>query len=140
MRRPAPPDGIGDINCDGFVGDDDLLLLEQFIVGIIKPDYERYRRADTNGDGKLDALDITTLELYGNHVIDSFPASDPYHILGVDWSSSNDLIKKRYRELIKRLHPDTAAYKGDDTSFQFQMVQAAFEMIKRERELTPQHQ
>jgi DnaJ-domain-containing protein 1 len=56
---------------------------------------------------------------------------DPYRILGLDKSATDEEIKKRYRELLHKLHPDTAGIEG--TSFLLQMVLAAYEMIKRER-------
>lgn len=59
------------------------------------------------------------------------PAADPYRILGLDRSATDDEVKKRYRELARKLHPDTSGTEG--TSMFFQMVQVAFEMIRRER-------
>jgi len=59
---------------------------------------------------------------------------DHYQTLGLDKSASDDEVKKRYRQLLHALHPDTARVKG--TSFLFQMVKAAYEMIKKERGLS----
>ncbi|RLC91403.1 MAG: hypothetical protein DRI39_10445 [Chloroflexi bacterium] len=56
---------------------------------------------------------------------------DPYRILGLDRSASDEEIKKRYRELLHKLHPDTAGVEG--TGFLLQMVLTAYETIKRER-------
>jgi len=56
---------------------------------------------------------------------------DPYQIMGLDKSASDEEIKKRYHELLKRLHPDTAGIEG--TSFLLQLVLTAYELIKRER-------
>ena len=56
---------------------------------------------------------------------------DPYVILHLDKSASDEEIKKRYRQLVHKLHPDTAGIEG--TSFLLQMVLAAYELIKRER-------
>ena len=61
------------------------------------------------------------------------PGFDPYQILGLDKSASDDEVKKRYRELINKLHPDKSGTPG--TSFLLQMVLAAYEIIKRERGL-----
>jgi len=52
-------------------------------------------------------------------------------VLGLDKSATDEDIKKRYHELLKKLHPDTAGVEG--TSFLLQMVMAAYEIIKRER-------
>ncbi len=60
------------------------------------------------------------------------PGFDPYRISGLDKSASDEEVKKRYRELLYKLHPDTAGVEG--TAFLFQMVLAAYEMIKKERE------
>ena len=56
---------------------------------------------------------------------------DPYKVMGLDKSASDDEVKKRYHELIKKLHPDSAGIEG--TSFLLQMVLAAYELIKKER-------
>ena len=59
------------------------------------------------------------------------PGFDPYPILGLDRSARDEEVKKRYRELLRKLHPDTAGMEG--TAFLLQMVLAAYEMIRRER-------
>ncbi len=56
---------------------------------------------------------------------------DPYMALGLDRSASDEEIKKRYRDLLRRLHPDTGGVEG--TAFLLQLVLTSYEMIKRER-------
>ena len=56
---------------------------------------------------------------------------DSYRVLGLEKSVTDDQIKKRYRELVVRLHPDTAGVKG--TEFLFQLVTAAYQQISKER-------
>jgi DnaJ-class molecular chaperone len=56
---------------------------------------------------------------------------NPYCILGLDKTASDEKVKKRYRDLLKKLHPDTAGVEG--TAFLLQMVLAAYEMIRQER-------
>jgi DnaJ-domain-containing protein 1 len=59
------------------------------------------------------------------------PGLDSYKILGLDKSATDEAVKKRYRELLRKLHPDTSGTPG--TSFLLQTVMAAFEIIKKER-------
>jgi DnaJ-domain-containing protein 1 len=59
------------------------------------------------------------------------PGFDPYRIIGLDRSAGDEEVKKRYRELLRKLHPDTSGTPG--TSFLLQMVMTAFETIKKER-------
>ena len=56
---------------------------------------------------------------------------DPYRILGLEKTTTDDQVKKRYRELVVKLHPDTAGVKG--TEFLFQLVTAAYQQISKER-------
>lgn len=56
---------------------------------------------------------------------------DPYRVLGLEKTATDEEVKKRYRELLMKLHPDTAGVRGTD--FLLQIVIAAYEMIKRER-------
>lgn len=64
-------------------------------------------------------------------VMSQQPGFDPYQVLGLDKSASDEEVKKRYRVLVHKLHPDTAGFEG--TSFLLQMVLAAYEMIKLQR-------
>ena len=56
---------------------------------------------------------------------------DPYRVLGLSPSATDDQIKRRYRELVRYLHPDTARAAG--TTWLFQVVLAAYEAIRRLR-------
>ena len=56
---------------------------------------------------------------------------DPYLILGLDRTATDEDVKKRYHNLVHKLHPDTAGFEG--TERLFQMVMVAYELIKRER-------
>ena len=79
--------------------------------------------------GLVKSLGIDLSQLRG--IASGQTAFDPYRILGLDKSASDDEVKKRYRELLRKLHPDTSGTEG--TAFLLQMVLAAYEMIKRER-------
>jgi hypothetical protein len=56
---------------------------------------------------------------------------DPYRILGLERSASDEEVKHRYRDLLHKLHPDTAGMQGTD--FLLRLVLAAYEMIAKER-------
>ncbi|MEA3490994.1 MAG: DnaJ domain-containing protein [Campylobacterota bacterium] len=62
-----------------------------------------------------------------------------YEILGCRSTDDDDIIKKRYRELVKKYHPDFTQSKGGDKSSmvfakrRIQEINSAYEMIKRER-------
>jgi len=56
---------------------------------------------------------------------------DPYRVLGLEKDATDQEVKRRYSELLKKLHPDTSGTEG--TRFLLQMVMAAYEIIKSER-------
>ncbi|MDD4985122.1 MAG: DnaJ domain-containing protein [Dehalococcoidales bacterium] len=64
--------------------------------------------------------------LVGRH--DGF---DPYRVLGLDKTATDEEVKKRYRELLIKLHPDTAGVRGTD--FLLQLMIAAYQQIAKER-------
>jgi len=56
---------------------------------------------------------------------------DPYRVLGLEKTATAEEVKKRYRELLVKLHPDTAGVRGTD--FLLQMMIAAYRQIAKER-------
>ena len=56
---------------------------------------------------------------------------DPYRVLGLGKAATDKEVKKRYRELLIKLHPDTAGVRGTD--FLLQMMIAAYQQIAKER-------
>ena len=60
-----------------------------------------------------------------------------YKILELDKSATNDQIKKSYRELAKKHHPDKVQHLGDAyvkaAQDKFQQIQKAYQNIKNER-------
>jgi len=59
------------------------------------------------------------------------PGFDAYRVLGLDKLVSDQEVKKRYRNLLHKLHPDTAGIEG--TELLLQLVMAAYEQIANER-------
>lgn len=56
---------------------------------------------------------------------------DAYKVLGLEGNESDDVVRTRYRELLRKLHPDTAGIQG--TGFLLQLVLAAYRKIGLER-------
>jgi DnaJ like chaperone protein len=66
------------------------------------------------------------------------PSTDwAYQVLEVDKNKSNEDIKKAYRQLALKNHPDKVAYLGEEirqrAQEKFQKISEAFELIKKER-------
>ena len=61
---------------------------------------------------------------------------DPYKILGVSPSASNDDVKKAYRELSRKYHPDSYIDNplSELAEEKFKEVQEAYDQIMKERE------
>ena len=57
------------------------------------------------------------------------PGVDPYMVLGLDRSATDEEITKRYRALMAKLHPDVS----EGTEFLCKMVNASYELIWKER-------
>lgn len=62
--------------------------------------------------------------------------NNPYEVLGVTRQASNDEIKKAYRTLSKKYHPDSYVNNplSDLAEEKFKEVQEAYEQIMKERE------
>jgi len=75
------------------------------------------------------AMGVDMSQLSG--MVGKTPGFSPYQILGLDKSASDEEVKKRYNELLHKLHPDTSGTEA--TSFLLQMVMAAYQLIKTER-------
>ena len=56
---------------------------------------------------------------------------DPYKILGVDRNASDDEIKKAYRQMAKKYHPDVNKEPGAEEKFK--QIQNAYDQIMEAR-------
>jgi DnaJ-domain-containing protein 1 len=106
-------------------------MSQQFVRGIVTPDtlaplLEMLRRS-LEAAGSAMGFDALHLP----NIADRELGFDPYRILGLERSATDDEVKKRYNELIHILHPDKSRTPG--TVLFFQWVVAACEMIKKER-------
>ena len=62
--------------------------------------------------------------------------SDPYQVLGVSRDASDEEIKKAYRQLSRKYHPDANINNPNKAQAEekFKDVQQAYEQIMREKE------
>ena len=57
------------------------------------------------------------------------PSSNCYELLGVSPSATNTELRKAFRQLSKRLHPDTTSLPRDEATRQFQNVCEAYDLL-----------
>ena len=57
------------------------------------------------------------------------PSSNCYELLGVSSSANNAELRKAFRQLSKRLHPDTTSLPRDEATRQFQDVCEAYDLL-----------
>ena len=57
------------------------------------------------------------------------PSDNCYELLGVSPSANNAELRKAFRQLSKRLHPDTTLLPSDEATRQFQKVCEAYDLL-----------
>ena len=77
------------------------------------------------------ALGIDASQVAGMSGQASKPGLDPYQVLGLERTATDEEVRSRYRELARKLHPDTSGTQG--TSYLLRTVLAAYRMIEQER-------
>jgi len=106
---------FGISKADGNVSDDELKLIERisYYLGI-------------------NANDLNSIKGTFHDNLDS-----AYAILDVDSNSTDDEVKKAYRKMAVKYHPDKVAYLGDDikkkATEKFKKLNSAYERIKKAR-------
>lgn len=115
------------------------LQLIHFLFGIAGADGKIHER-------ELDVIEVITSRLGvsqkdKNSIKSMFieETGYAYKILEVDPSSSNEEVKKAYRKMANKYHPDKVSHLGEDfqkaAHQKFQKVNEAYEKIKKERNL-----
>ncbi len=106
---------FGIAKADGFVTDDEVKQIYTIAgyLGISSKDYESIKAMFYNSQ------------------------ENAYKILEIDKSATNDEIKKAYRKMAKKYHPDKVIHLGKEhqkgAEEKFRQVQAAYEQLQKER-------
>lgn len=114
-------------------------LLLQYLFGIAKADGHIH-------SSELDViqqialwLGISNADFSSIQEMFMTSTADPYKVLEIDKHSSDASVKKAYRKLVVKFHPDKTQDLGDDFRQQarnrFLAIQAAYEQIKLERNI-----
>ena len=100
-------------------------------------------------DGHVADIELKVLRQIGNLL--EIPAADfesiksmfyrethsDYHVLGIEPTATEEEVKKAYRQMAIRYHPDKVAHMGEEyqkgAKEKFQKVQEAYEAIKKQR-------
>lgn len=71
-----PDVDYGDVNEDGVVNVEDVVLVMQYILGLTQLDPDQQNAADVNGDGIINVEDVVLVMQYVLSLIDNFPVED----------------------------------------------------------------
>jgi len=121
-------------------------LLEQVVAGLTQ-----IARADGALNGRESAflaavaaafgLDASSADRARRGEVGNRMEGDPYTVLGIARSASNDDVRARWKTLMRENHPDSLASKGVPEAFiaaasaRVATINAAYDVIKRERKL-----
>jgi DnaJ like chaperone protein len=115
------------------------LQLIHFLFGIAK------------ADGAVNEAEVNTIKIIAGYLYISqydfesikamfYDSSEStYRILGIEKTATNDELKKAYRKMVKKYHPDKLQHLGEEhvkgAEEKFKQVQKAYEQIQNERGL-----
>lgn len=106
---------------------------------IIKSNYQRKNQAKESFGGNQSTYNKQDFQGKSYQFLNQFfiPTYNPYIILGLENTAPNDEIKKAFRDLVKKYHPDVIMDKSDQfknmAKEKFLAINEAYETIKKIR-------
>ena len=115
------------------------LQLLHFLFGVSQADGKVHPNEVKIIEEIVGYLGITAQEMESIRNMFFEDVDSAYKILEIDKSVSNDDIKKAYRRMANKYHPDKVSYLGEDirkaAGEKFRKVKDAYDKIKKEREM-----
>lgn len=125
------------------------LRIKQFMPFASRLQLIHYLFGLSTADGKLHPNEVSMIEQIGYYLeisladVNSIKAmywrdeKSDYQILGVEPSATDTEIKKAYRKMASKFHPDKVANEGEDVqraaTERFKKIQEAYDNIKKKR-------
>lgn len=107
------------------------------LMGVSRGDYESIKSMFSNGYYRGGGYSSGQRDYGGNGAFRSHTLDDDYKILEITPDASDDDVKKAYRTMAKKYHPDRVAHLGEDMRKQaeqkFARLSDAYDNIKRSR-------
>jgi DnaJ like chaperone protein len=113
------------------------LQLIHFLFGVSRADKKVHRREVEIIEKIAGYLGISAKDLESIKAMFYEDTNAAYRILEIEASANDDEVKKAYRKMANKYHPDKVAYLGEDirkaAGEKFRKVKDAYETIKRDR-------
>jgi len=120
-----------------YMGYESRMMLVQYLFGIAQADGDNHPSEIEMIQTIAGFMGISQRDYESIKAMFVKDTGSAYQVLKVSPDASNDEIKKAYRELAKKHHPDRVAHLGEDVKkaaeVKFTKLNAAYEAIKEER-------
>jgi DnaJ like chaperone protein len=115
------------------------LLLLQYLFGVAMADGKHHPTEINMINSISSSMGVGASDFESIKAMFIKDTNSAYKILEIDPSASNEELKKAYRELAKKYHPDKVSHLGEDVKLaaeqKFTKLNAAYEAVKQERGL-----
>lgn len=115
------------------------LLLLQYLFGVALADGKHHPSEVNMINSISNAMGVGPNDFESIKAMFVKDTNSAYKILEIDPAASNEELKRAYRELAKKYHPDKVSHLGEDVKVaaeqKFTKLNAAYEAVKQERGL-----